>query len=154
MHKTNTVTRLCKKVNKSVQNSTITYHVLNLFSHAAVSYGHADLIEFLLSSGADLNLRDIDGDTPLLVCEEPEIFELLIQHGANAEDVNSEGEGILEKALQDENENLIAFLIVNQYISNDEVQNMIKNNTVDQTAEQLCGIDEEDEEDESHKSID
>mmetsp|Transcript_32154 Transcript_32154/g.54221 ORF Transcript_32154/g.54221 Transcript_32154/m.54221 type:complete len:84 (-) Transcript_32154:384-635(-) len=39
--------------------------------HAAASYGHMEVINYLLSVGADVNLRDEDGDTPLLVCESP-----------------------------------------------------------------------------------
>ena len=40
-----------------------------------------ELIEYLLQVGADVNLRDPDGDTPLLVAESPYVFERLIEAG-------------------------------------------------------------------------
>ena len=48
-------------------------------------YGHKELSEFLLSSGADINVEDSAGNTPLMgVCFKgyPELVELLIEHGA------------------------------------------------------------------------
>jgi ankyrin repeat protein len=93
--------------------------------HAAVSYGHADLIEFLLDNGANISLRDVDGDTPLLMCEEPDIFELLLRRGANPLDTNNEGECLLEKAIEDENEILIGYLISNQHMSSEQAQELM-----------------------------
>lgn len=40
-----------------------------------------ELIEYLLQVGADINLRDVDGDTPLLLAETSAVFERLIQAG-------------------------------------------------------------------------
>ncbi len=79
--------------------------------HAASSYGHCDLIEFLLQKGADVNIRDPDGDTPLLVVEEPEALGKLLSHGADIHAVNNDGLGIIEKAMEDENEELLAHLL-------------------------------------------
>lgn len=88
--------------------------------HAAVSYGHVELIEFLISNGADINLRDPDGDTPLLVCEEPEIFELLVRAGADPAATNNSGEGILQKAADDENDVLLSYLIEQNLVNTEE----------------------------------
>ena len=59
--------------------------------HAAVSYGQHQLLIYLLSKGADVHLRDADGDTPLLVCDDPECFEELVKRGADLSVKNNEG---------------------------------------------------------------
>lgn len=33
--------------------------------HAAVSYGHVELLQFLIDNGGDINVQDNEGDTPL-----------------------------------------------------------------------------------------
>lgn len=79
--------------------------------HAAASYGHCELIDFLIQKGADVNIRDPDGDTPLLVVEDGQTLEKLVSHGADIHAVNNDGQGIIEKALEDENEDLVAYLL-------------------------------------------
>ncbi|ORZ05732.1 ankyrin repeat-containing domain protein, partial [Lobosporangium transversale] len=46
--------------------------------HAAASYGHKELIKYLLGKGANVNIQDPDGDSPLFVCETVEIAKILI----------------------------------------------------------------------------
>jgi ankyrin repeat protein len=70
----------------------------------------------LLANGANPNLRDCDGDTPLLVCEEPVVFEFLVANGADYKVVNHEQQGIVEKAVEEENEVLLQYFITNNYI--------------------------------------
>ena len=77
--------------------------------HAAVSYGHKELIQFLISSGANPNLRDFDGDTPLHVCEEPEVADLLLSHGADPAAVNNEGDTLFDKAEEDDNGAMVEY---------------------------------------------
>ena len=76
-------------------------------------------------------MRDEDGDTPILVCEEPEIFEYLIGQGANGKDVNNANETIFDKAVQEENEIMISYLISNSYISNDEMKAIIEKHNIE-----------------------
>eukprot|EP01041_Mallomonas_annulata_P009579 gene9579-19905_t len=81
--------------------------------HAAVSYGHIQLIQILLTAGANPNLRDLDGDTPLHVCELREVAELLIAHGADPLLLNSVNQSIYDVAVDEENEEMIDYLIAN-----------------------------------------
>lgn len=85
--------------------------------HAAASYGEMAVLEYLLSVGGDVSLRDEDGDTPLLVCEKPEIFQRLVQAGADPRVKNTSGMGIVEKAVEEDAEDLINFLMANGYIT-------------------------------------
>mgnify|MGYP000648657340 CR=1 FL=1 len=79
--------------------------------HAAVSYGHKDLIELLLQRGGNLSLGDTEGDVPLLVCEEPDVLELLLKHGASLEVKNAMDQDIGFKAVEDENDTLVQYLV-------------------------------------------
>lgn len=63
-------------------------------SQAAVSYEHSTLVEMLLHMGADPNLADADGDTPLHLCESAEIAQTLIAAGANPHARNAEGKTV------------------------------------------------------------
>lgn len=59
--------------------------------HAAASYAHLELLEYLISVGGDINLRDDDGDTPLYVVESVDAARWLVEHGADASITNDEG---------------------------------------------------------------
>ena len=56
--------------------------------HAALYMGHLDAARVLLDNGADENLGDQDGKTPLAIAVDPEnleAVELLLKHGANGD---------------------------------------------------------------------
>lgn len=93
----------------------IVVYVLDV-RHAAASYGHQELVELLVSKGADLHIRDLDGDTPLLVCEEASVFETLISLGADVNARNNDGQGIIEKVLEDENIDFLNYLLMAGHI--------------------------------------
>jgi hypothetical protein len=78
--------------------------------HAATSYSHAELVAFLLNQGAQPNIRDADGDTPLFTCEEPHVAQLLIQAGADPTVRNTEGKSAAEVAAEDERRDMELFL--------------------------------------------
>jgi ankyrin repeat protein len=59
--------------------------------HASASYAHTDILEYLISVGGDINLRDDDGDTPLYVVESLEMARWMIERGAQWGVVNEEG---------------------------------------------------------------
>jgi len=67
---------------------------------AATSYNHIELVEFLISQGADVNIRDNEGDTPLYVAENIHIAQKLLDHGADPFVRNSEGKTVSFKISQ------------------------------------------------------
>lgn len=80
--------------------------------HAAASYNQTEIIEFLVKeAGATVDIRDNDGDTPLLFVEKPEIYELLLTLGADPTIRNNSGESLVEKVIEDENEEMVEYLI-------------------------------------------
>ncbi|KAG0367943.1 ankyrin repeat-containing domain protein [Gamsiella multidivaricata] len=70
--------------------------------HAAASYGHIELIKYLLAKGANVNIQDPDGDSPLFVCETVEIAEILVNAGADAKHVNENEMTAAENAEEEE----------------------------------------------------
>ncbi len=119
--------------------------------HAAASYGHVALIEYLISQGADVNLRDVDGDTALLICEDQATFEMLERHGADIHATNAEGEGLAEKAVglaEEENEAMVTFLFNRGFIPVDfRVQNQ------EEGEEPYYDVDDQDQEEGGNKQM-
>lgn len=60
--------------------------------HAAASYDHHQLAKYLINKGADVNLRDNDGDTPLHYCETTDMGQLLLDSGADPMLLNDENQ--------------------------------------------------------------
>ncbi|WVO12854.1 hypothetical protein L204_100462 [Cryptococcus depauperatus] len=59
--------------------------------HAAASYAHLPLLEYLLSKGGNINLPDDDGETPLYVVESVCVAKFLVERGADAKWKNNDG---------------------------------------------------------------
>ncbi|KAJ7284935.1 ankyrin repeat-containing domain protein [Mycena rebaudengoi] len=59
--------------------------------HAAASYGHLQVLEYLISQGGDVNVQDGDGDTPIYTVENVETARFLVDHGATLDRRNAEG---------------------------------------------------------------
>eukprot|EP00854_Cymbomonas_tetramitiformis_P028336 gene28336-35107_t len=69
----------------------------------AASGGHRDIVEYLLSKGADANLKDHCGDSPLNRAASfgyPEVVRALLARGSNREHKDSEGYFPLHNAVQ------------------------------------------------------
>jgi ankyrin repeat protein len=62
--------------------------------HAAASYGHLELLEYLISKGGDINIADEDGETPIFTVESVEVARWLVEHGANVDVQNNEGQSV------------------------------------------------------------
>ncbi|KAI0070414.1 ankyrin [Panus rudis PR-1116 ss-1] len=59
--------------------------------HAAASYGHIHVLEYLISKGGNVNITDNDDDTPLYVVEDIETAKFLIDRGAVVDRQNADG---------------------------------------------------------------
>lgn len=71
--------------------------------HAAASYGHIDLLKYLVSVGGDVNLKDADGDTPLHAVEDVKTAATLVEEmNANWRLKNAEGQTPLAVAEDDD----------------------------------------------------
>lgn len=79
--------------------------------HGAVSYSHLVLVKYLLDHGADVHIRDEDGDTPLLVCETTEVFDALVEAGADPTKANFIGETLQQKLMEEHNHELLSHLM-------------------------------------------
>lgn len=83
--------------------------------HAAASYGHLDILRFLLKhpsapEGA-VNTTDEDEDTPLFVCETVDAARCLIEEfGADAKRKNGEGLTAAQQALENEHQELAEYI--------------------------------------------
>ncbi len=51
------------------------------------------------------------------MCEDVEIFKYLIDRGANPADINSLSETLLDKAIEDQNESFVSFLVSNSFFA-------------------------------------
>ena len=47
--------------------------------HAAACWGHLEVVEVLAQNGANVSARTRNGETPLDICEDPDIRERLVQ---------------------------------------------------------------------------
>ncbi|KAI0033554.1 ankyrin repeat-containing domain protein [Vararia minispora EC-137] len=69
--------------------------------HAAASYGHTAVLDFLLSRGGDVNVADADADTPLYTVEDIPTARWLLDHGATLDIRNAEGLSPIEHLSED-----------------------------------------------------
>ncbi|ODQ82483.1 hypothetical protein BABINDRAFT_159063 [Babjeviella inositovora NRRL Y-12698] len=71
--------------------------------HAAASYGHIDLLRYLLSQGGDINIQDAEGDTPLHHVEDVDTARILVEElKANHKLKNAEGQTAAEYIEEDD----------------------------------------------------
>lgn len=63
--------------------------------HAAASYGHIELLKYLISKGGNINATDEDGDTPLHSVEDADVARILVEEfKADWKLKNSEGQTV------------------------------------------------------------
>lgn len=81
--------------------------------HAAASYGHKELLRYLIENGGDPNITDGEGDTPLHAVEDVETAQLLLELGAELAKKNQDDQTPLDKAVDEqEYPELINFLMI------------------------------------------
>ena len=84
--------------------------------HAAVENGNIEIIQFLLDSGAKVNIRDFEKRTPLMMLDNdatPEIFDLLIRYGAKIQLVDKEKNTALHHFVESADNAEIVQLLIN-----------------------------------------
>jgi len=69
--------------------------------HAAASYGHLNVLEYLISKGGNVNITDNDNETPLFVVESVEVARWLVDNGANSDWRNNEQQTATDSLLED-----------------------------------------------------
>ncbi|ORY79326.1 ankyrin repeat-containing domain protein [Leucosporidium creatinivorum] len=69
--------------------------------HAAASWGHVDILRYLVSKGGDINTLDGDGESPLFVVESAEMARVVIELGGDATLRNLEGVSAAESLAED-----------------------------------------------------
>lgn len=63
--------------------------------HAATSYGHTDLLRYLLNNGGDISIADNDGDTLLHIVEDLKTAQMLVEEfNADWKAKNEEGQTV------------------------------------------------------------
>jgi len=62
--------------------------------HAAASYGHLDVLEYLISKGGSVNVTDEDNETPLFTVESVGVARYLVEKGATPDWKNAEGQTV------------------------------------------------------------
>jgi hypothetical protein len=79
--------------------------------HAAVSWGHADLLRMLVSEyNGDINIADNDGDTPLFTVETLEMCKLVLELGGDPTLIDKEGLSPARFLLDDDHEDIARYL--------------------------------------------
>ncbi|KAA8912691.1 hypothetical protein TRICI_003409 [Trichomonascus ciferrii] len=95
--------------------------------HAAVSYGHRELLDYLISVGGDINVSDEDGDRPLHVVESLDMAKYAVEeYKADYRAKNSDGQTPLQKIEEeDEFPELIEYLktLTPDLVSDDKPKN-------------------------------
>ncbi|QRV89861.1 ankyrin repeats [Ceratobasidium sp. AG-Ba] len=69
--------------------------------HAAASYGHLNILEYLIGKGGDVNITDEEGDTPLYTAETVTVAQFLVEHGAEVDIKNSEDQSPADATEED-----------------------------------------------------
>jgi ankyrin repeat protein len=90
-------------------------HDIRTALHHACESNNLEAIEFLIQSGAELNVKSINGKTPLLECRSLEVMQLLIQNGADVNIRDASGKIVLHYAseIQDFSLEIFELLIEN-----------------------------------------
>ena len=103
--------KLCDKYLKDLYKTT-KHHTSVL--HFAIIGGNIETIQYLIDNNADLNARNIYGETPLhWCCKEGtiEVAKLLIHHGANYTRADFDGNTPLHWAVEYNQHEIVSYLL-------------------------------------------
>lgn len=85
-----------------------------MFIHHAVKYSQ-EMVKFLLAHGADVNSRSRSGVTPLMLTTSLEIFNFLIEQGADVYAVDQQQRNVLSWQVENSKSLAIIKVLVEQY---------------------------------------
>ncbi|EQB49511.1 hypothetical protein CGLO_11155 [Colletotrichum gloeosporioides Cg-14] len=81
--------------------------------HWAVESDDLALTHLILNSGSDVHVRNPRNQTPMLLSESPDVFNLLLSHGAQTTDTDEDGRNIWHVAAANSDIDLINCLLEN-----------------------------------------
>lgn len=82
--------------------------------HECVRSANTEMMKILLDRGANVEIKDVDGETPLFVAStsrDPELVRLLLQAGANPDAKAKDGWSALMMATRDGSHEIVKYLL-------------------------------------------
>ncbi|KAM0274265.1 hypothetical protein ACHAQH_008024 [Verticillium albo-atrum] len=79
--------------------------------HSLVVDDSIDMIEAVVDSGADIHIRDDEGQTPVMRCESVSTLSYLVGHGARLDDVDNQGQNIWHICAANSDRGMLEWLI-------------------------------------------
>jgi len=110
--------------NKNINNNNSIRKIFYYFIQMMISYNDMSLLKFLVRNNIDVNIKNEDGNTPLIEaikCGSLEIVNYLIENGANCNEINNQGKSVYEISYKYCNPNSINYNI------RKKIHNIIKN---------------------------
>lgn len=101
--------------------------------YLAASNNHVKCVEWLIQSGANLELRDNEGLTPILSAAEQGYFDavkMLHDHGADMHAKTTTGESISDLSNRSKTGNVLLKNFVNAYFEQDHLNGLIQKEQV------------------------
>lgn len=85
---------------------------LDQYLFTAVKDNDTEAADVLVWNGANVNVRGVDGKTPLFHCRTPQMIEVLLGHGANLNETSRNGaDTVLNRAIDERRLDMVTLLI-------------------------------------------
>jgi ankyrin repeat protein len=103
-------------INQYRENVFANYVNINKIIHQAIELNNLEVLYYIVENGADVNLLNYDGNTPLLMAIEQqnlEIIQYLVENGADVNLENGDRYTPLLMAIEQQNLEIIQYLVEN-----------------------------------------